>query len=75
MHFNLLLPPSTSTQLNQVDFIFGGDMMECSRIGISTASFCLWEIDSMTKLRICKELGFTRIEIGLSTGGIFLPLS
>lgn len=38
-----------------------------SRIGISTASFCLWDIEPSTKIAVSQELEFTRIEIGLST--------
>ena len=38
-----------------------------TRIGISTASFCLWDIEPSTKIAVSQELEFSRIEIGLST--------
>ncbi|ACV62327.1 hypothetical protein Dtox_1461 [Desulfofarcimen acetoxidans DSM 771] len=41
--------------------------MDSYRIGLSTASLCLWGIDPLKKLKICKSLKFSRIEIGLST--------
>ncbi len=41
--------------------------MEKARIGISTASFCLWDITPTTKLSISRDLDFSRVEIGLST--------
>lgn len=36
-------------------------------VAISTASFCLWNVGPGKKLGICKELGFERIEVALST--------
>jgi len=36
-------------------------------IGLSSASFCLWDINATEKVNICKTLGFQRIEIALST--------
>jgi hypothetical protein len=36
-------------------------------LGLSSASFCLWDIDAAKKISICKRLGFERIEIALST--------
>lgn len=41
--------------------------MDIYRVGLSTASLCLWGIDPLEKLRICKSLKFSRIEIGLGT--------
>ena len=41
--------------------------MDSSRVGLSTAALCLWGIDHLEKLRICKSLKFSRIEIGLGT--------
>lgn len=38
-----------------------------TRIGISTASFCLWDIEPSTKIAVSQELRFSRLEIGLST--------
>ncbi|MCH4888353.1 hypothetical protein EZV73_12250 [Acidaminobacter sp. JC074] len=36
-------------------------------IAISTAAFCLWDIGPVRKLKICEDLGFTRIVIAFST--------
>ncbi|MGI6713277.1 MAG: hypothetical protein ACOX4L_11310 [Bacillota bacterium] len=36
-------------------------------VAISTASFCLWNVGPGEKLTICKELGFDRVEVALST--------
>lgn len=36
-------------------------------LGLSSASFCLWDINAAKKINICKKLGFQRIEIALST--------
>ena len=36
-------------------------------IALSTAAFCLWQIDAPEKLRICKQLNFSQIEVALST--------
>lgn len=38
-----------------------------NKIGLSSASFCLWDIDAPRKINICRILGFERIEIALST--------
>ncbi|RYD06083.1 hypothetical protein N752_06020 [Desulforamulus aquiferis] len=38
-----------------------------TRICISTASYCLWDIEPSTKIAVSQELEFSRIEIGLST--------
>lgn len=34
---------------------------------LSTASFCLWDISIQEKLEYCKELGFKRVQIAMST--------
>lgn len=41
--------------------------MVIDKIGISTASYCLWGIEPSLKLEISRRLHFDRIEIGLST--------
>ncbi len=38
-----------------------------NKIGLSSASFCLWDINAQRKINICRALGFERIEIALST--------
>jgi len=37
------------------------------QVAISTASFCLWSVGPEEKLTICKEIGFDRVEVALST--------
>lgn len=36
-------------------------------IVLSTAAFCLWDIEAEAKLNICNDLGFQRVQIALST--------
>lgn len=37
------------------------------RFVLSTASFCLWDIDIKEKLENCKKLGFKKVQIAMST--------